>query len=88
MRSTKRRLWAASASAGEALNDVHGGGCRYKEAEAVLGKAVEIKERLLGSAHPLLATTLASLADVYLNWGGSLGLDGRDKVPCCALPHY
>lgn len=47
----------------------------------MLGKAVEIKERLLGSAHPLLATTLASLADLYLNWGGSLGLEGRDKVP-------
>jgi hypothetical protein len=46
----------------------------------VLGKAVEIKERLLGSAHPLLATTLASLADLYLNWGGSMGLEGRDKV--------
>eukprot|EP00959_Pyramimonas_sp_CCMP1952_P398266 8344444-Pyramimonas_sp.AAC.1 len=53
---------------------------RYKEAEAVLSKAVEIKERLLGPSHPLLATSLANLADVYLSCIGGLELDGCDKL--------
>ncbi|KAK3258263.1 hypothetical protein CYMTET_32684 [Cymbomonas tetramitiformis] len=53
---------------------------RFSEADAILSKAVEIKERLLGPSHPLLAVTLTNLAEVYLQWGGLLGTEGRDML--------
>ena len=51
------------------LANLHSSQGRYSEAEPLLRQALEMRQRLLGNEHPLVATSLNNLAALYQSQG-------------------